>query len=114
MGKSLDFVVCEIIVGSYYVVFFYLDGMIDMQKIQDNVICLLQEIFVEELSLFFLKDSVFDVGEVSFFDNIEDVLEQILLGGFFLLIDGMGEGLVVFIFGWEECSIMELKMQFVI
>ncbi|MGD0030966.1 spore germination protein [Paenibacillus illinoisensis] len=114
MGKSSDFVVREITVGSYHAALFYLDGMTDMQKIQDNVIRPLQETSAEELSLSFLKDSVLDVGEVSFSDNIEDALEQILSGGLLLLIDGMGEGLVVSIPGWEERSITESKTQPVI
>lgn len=114
MGKSSDFNVREITVGSCHAALFYLDGMTDMQKIQDNVIRPLQETSAEELSLSFLKDSVLDVGEVSISDNIEDALEQILSGGLLLLIDGMGEGLVVSIPGWEERSITESKTQPVI
>lgn len=114
MGNSSDFVVREITVGSYHAALFYLDGMTDLQKIQDNVIRPLQETSAEEISLSFLKDSVLDVGEASFTDSMEDALDQILSGGLLLLIDGMGDGLVVSIPGWEERSITESKTQPVI
>ncbi|WP_431523639.1 spore germination protein [Paenibacillus pabuli] len=114
MGNSSDFVIREITIGSYHAALFYLDGMTDMQKVQDNVIRPLHETSSDDISLAFLKDSVLDVGEASFTDNFQDALDQILSGGLLLLIDGMNDGLVISLPGWEERSITESKTQPVI
>ena len=114
MGNSSDFVIREITISSNHAALFYLDGMTDMQKVQDNVIRPLHETSSDDISLAFLKDSVLDVGEASFTDNFQDALDQILSGGLLLLIDGMNAGLVISLPGWEERSITESKAQPVI
>ncbi|MGN7413013.1 spore germination protein [Paenibacillus sp. SAF-068] len=117
MGNSSDFVVREITIGRKHAALFYLDGMVDMQKVQDNVIRPLHEFTFsdrDEMSLPFLKNSILDVGEASLAQSIEDALDQILSGGALLLLDGMDEGLVISLPGWEERSITESKAQPVI
>ncbi|WFA86970.1 spore germination protein [Paenibacillus amylolyticus] len=117
MGNSSDFVVREITIGRNHAALFYLDGMVDMQKVQDNVIRPLHEFAYsdsDEMSLPFLKNSILDVGEASLVQSFEDALDQILSGGVLLLLDGIDEGLVISLPGWEERSITESKAQPVI
>ncbi|XOJ01882.1 spore germination protein [Paenibacillus polymyxa] len=117
MGNSSDFVVREITIGRNHAALFYLDGMVDMQKVQDNVIRPLHEFSYsdsDEMSLPFLKNSILDVGEASLVQSFEDALDQILSGGVLLLLDGIDEGLVISLPGWEERSITESKAQPVI
>ncbi|MGF9696253.1 spore germination protein [Paenibacillus sp. MABNR03] len=115
MGNSSDVVVREIAIGSNHAALFYLDGMTDMQKVQDNVIRPLHECSSsDEITLTFIKDGILDVGEASLIQSIEDALDQILSGGVLLLLDGMNEGLIIALPGWEERSITESKAQPVI
>lgn len=112
MGNSSDFIVREITVGHKHAALFYLDGMTDMQKVQDNVIRPLHDrVSSDEITLPLLKNAILDIGEASFTQNFEDALEQILSGGLLLLLDDMDEGLVISLPGWEERSITDSKTQ---
>lgn len=112
MGNSSDFVVREITTGHKHAALFYLDGMTDMQKVQDNVIRPLHDrVSSDEITLLLLKNAILDIGEASFTQNFEDALEQILSGGLLLLLDDMDEGLVISLPGWEERSITDSKTQ---
>lgn len=115
MGNSSDFVVREITVGTKFVALFYLDGMTDIQKIQDSIIRSLHRCSsTEEITLPFLKDEVLDVGEASFVKETDEALEEILSGSVFLLLDGLDEGLSIPLPGWETRSITDSKTQPVI
>ncbi|MCP3810148.1 spore germination protein [Paenibacillus sp. Lou8.1] len=112
MGNSSDFIVREITAGHKHAALFYLDGMTDMQKVQDNVIRPLHDrVSSDEITLPLLKNAILDIGEASFTQNFEDALEQILSGGLLLLLDDMDEGLIISLPGWEERSITDSKTQ---
>lgn len=112
MGNSSDFIVREITIGNKHAALFYLDGMTDMQKVQDNVIRPLHDHdSSDEITLLILKSAILDVGEASFIQSFEDVLDQILSGSLLLLLDGIDEGLSISLPGWEERSISESKAQ---
>lgn len=113
MGSSSDLVVREIITGSSnHVALFYLDGMTDMQKIQDNVIRPLHErASSDEVTLPLLKDVILDVGQASIVQSVEDAMDQILSGSLLLILDGIDDGLVISLPGWEERSITDSKAQ---
>ncbi len=112
MGNSSDFVVREITIGPKHAALFYLDGMTDMQKVQDNVIRPLHDrTSSDEITLAILKDAILDVGEASFIQSFEDALDQILSGSLLLLLDGIDDGLSISLPGWEERSITDSKAQ---
>ena len=112
MGNSSDFIVREITIGrKQQAALFYLDGMTDMQKVQDNVIRPLHGVSADEITLPLLKDGVLDVGEASIVQNFEEALDLILSGSLLLLLDGMDDGLSISLPGWEERSITESKAQ---
>lgn len=112
MGNSSDFIVREITIGrKQQAVLFYLDGMTDMQKVQDNVIRPLHGVSADEITLPLLKDGVLDVGEASIIQNFEEALDLILSGSLLLLLDGIDDGLSISLPGWEERSITESKAQ---
>jgi len=112
MGNSSDFIVREITIGNKQAALFYLDGMIDMQKVLDNVIRPLHDrASSDEITLLILKSAILDVGVASFTQSFEEVLDQILSGSLLLLLDGIDEGLSISLPGWEERSISESKAQ---
>lgn len=113
MGSSSDFIVRKITIGNKHAALFYLDGMIDMQKVQDNVIRPLHDRASSDeiMTLTLLKDKILDVGEARFVQSSEDALDQILSGSLLLLLDGIEDGLGIPLPGWEERSITESKTQ---
>lgn len=112
MGSS-DFIVRELVIsGDQRVALFYLDGMVDMKTLQNNVISSLHDrASLEHISVQQLNESVLDAGDVTIVRYIEAAIEQILSGGLLIILDGRNEGSIVSLPGWEERSISESKSQ---
>ncbi len=113
MGSSSDFIVREIVIpGGKRAALFYLDGMVDMKMLQNNVISSLHDRAANEtVTIQILNESVLDAGEVTTVLSLEDAVEQILSGGLLIILDGMAEGSMISLPGWEERSISESKSQ---
>ncbi len=113
MGNSSDFIVRELVIsGSKRVGLFYLDGMVDMKTLQDNVISSLHDRAANEnTTVQQLNESILDAGEVTTVLTLEEAIEQILSGGLLIIMEGMTEGSIVSLPGWEERSLSESKSQ---
>ncbi|UQZ32705.1 spore germination protein [Paenibacillus sp. PK3_47] len=112
MGNSSDFIVREITIGRISAALFYLDGMTDMQMVQDNVIRPLHGCTASgEITLPVLKNEVLDVGAANIVQSAQEALDQILSGSILLLLDDTDAGLSISLPGWEERSISESKTQ---
>lgn len=113
MGNSSDFIVRELVIsGGKHVGLFYLDGMVDMKTLQDNVIASLHDRAAnEDTTVQQLNESILDAGEVTTVLTLEEAIEQILSGGLLIIMEGMTEGSIVSLPGWEERSISESKSQ---
>jgi spore germination protein KA len=116
MGYSADFLVRELLIaGRRQAALFYLDGMVDKQAFQDAVISpLLDRAPVEEVTLRFLRESVLEAGDVTTAAVLEEAMEEIMSGSLLLLVDGLAEGLLIALPGWEDRSITESKTQAVV
>jgi spore germination protein KA len=113
MGNSSDFIVRELVIsGGKHVGLFYLDGMVDMKTLQDNVIASLHDRAANEnTTVQQLNESILDAGDVTTVLTLEEAIEQILSGGLLIIMEGMTEGSIVSLPGWEERSISESKSQ---
>lgn len=116
MGKSSDFIVREVTIANHHrAALFYLDGMVDMQTVQNNVIsALLDRSPAGAITVQIIKESVLDAGEVSEVTSIEASLEHVLSGGLLLLLDGFTAGIIISLPGWEDRAISESKTQSVV
>jgi spore germination protein KA len=113
MGNSTDCIVREIVIADdKRVALFYLDGMIDMKTLQNNVMPSLHDWSPSAtITIQQLNESVLDAGDVAAVHYLDAAVEQLLSGGLLILIDGMNEGSIVSLPGWEERSITESKSQ---
>jgi spore germination protein KA len=113
MGSSSDFIVRELVIsGGKRAGLFYLDGMVDMKTLQNNVISSLHDRAANEnTTVQQLNESILDAGDVTTVLFLEEAIEQILSGGLLIIMDGMNEGSIVSLPGWEERSISESKSQ---
>lgn len=116
MGKSSDFIVREVTIANHHrATLFYLDGMVDMQTVQNSVIsALLDRSPAGAITVQIIKESVLDAGEVSEVTSIEASLEHVLSGGLLLLLDGFTTGIIISLPGWEDRAITESKTQSVV
>lgn len=116
MGHSPDLIVRDIELASgQRLILLYLDGMVDKQAVQNNVIAsLLDRAPAEEVPLHVLQQCVIDAGEVGFVDSVDELLDQLLSGCLIVLTNGTARGLFVGLPGWEDRSITESKTQSVV
>ncbi|MGO4274249.1 spore germination protein, partial [Paenibacillus sp. TAF58] len=118
MGASSDFIVRNLTLpGSLQIILFYLDGMVDKQALQESIIqCLLERtpLLVNEISIQSIKTNILNASEVLSTSSIMEALDLMLSGAVLLVMDGVGESIVVPMQGWEERSISESKTQSVV
>ncbi|PRX72813.1 spore germination protein KA [Cohnella sp. SGD-V74] len=116
MGRSPDLIVRDLELASgQRLVLLYLDGMVDKQAVQNNVIgSLLDRAPAEQVPLHVLQQCVIDAGEVGFVDSVDELLDQLLSGCLIVLTDGTARGLFVGLPGWEDRNITESKTQSVV
>jgi len=116
MGHSVDFVFRILTISdNRRAGLFYLEGMIDIQTMQDHIIRPLMDRTREhEITTEYIKDRVVEVGNVTLAYSISDALEQVIAGSLLILIDGSSEGLLLAIEGWEERAVTESTTQSVV
>ncbi|SMF55949.1 spore germination protein KA [Paenibacillus barengoltzii] len=108
-GNSSDVVFRQLLpVDQTQVTIVYIEGLIDSQILQQDVIRPILEMTSDgEMTPTQLKDKVVNVGGISFVSNHEDASNGMLSGGALILIDGYKDGLLVSIPGLEERAITE-------
>ncbi|MUT67011.1 spore germination protein [Paenibacillus sp. NEAU-GSW1] len=117
MGGSSDFIIRELAFSNKARrgALFFLDGMVDMQVLQENVIApLLERTPEHEFKMSYLRSSVLENGEIQPAHQMQEAIEQILSGSALLLVDGASEGLTISLSGWEDRSVTESKTQSVV
>lgn len=112
MGNSSDFLVRDMMIGSRPAVLCYLNGMVDMDKVQNNVISPLHRVENgDELTPEYLSERVLGIGEVKVIAKVREALDQLLSGSVFLILEGENKGISISLPGWEERSITESKAE---
>ncbi len=113
LGGSADLVVREMIVArERRAALLYLDGMTDVQSIQEFVISpLMERIESEELSLNLLAGQVIQAGEFHYATSLEEGVDQILSGCVLVMLDGEGAGLLLSMAKWDDRGVDESKTQ---
>ncbi len=113
MGKSSDVIVRELLLPcKLRCVLFYLDGMVDKQALQDNVVTPLLERSPENnVSIHSLEERFINVSEVAKVQSIETALDQMISGGVLFLMDKANYGLIIPLPGWEDRGITESQTQ---
>lgn len=116
MGESSDFIFRGFMLSSgQEAALLYIDGMVDKQTVQDNLLtALLEYSSSEELTVQSVKNRILAFGEVAVTQAAEDALDRLLAGGVLLLLNGSGEGIVVSAPGVKERSISESKTQSIV
>ncbi|WP_438434072.1 spore germination protein [Gorillibacterium sp. sgz500922] len=116
MGESSDFIFRGFMLSSgQEAALLYIDGLVDKQTVQDNLLtALLEYNSSEELTVQSVKNRILAFGEVAVTQTAEDALDRLLAGGVLLLLNGSGEGIVVSAPGVKERSISESKTQSIV
>ncbi|MNM70935.1 Spore germination protein B1 [compost metagenome] len=111
LGNSSDVVFRQLLPsGHTQVAIVYIEGLIDSQRLQQDVIRpILEASSDEKATPSRLKDTVLNVGSLSSVTTYEDTCDGLLSGQALILIDGYAEGVLVSVPGLEERAIAESK-----
>ncbi|MGP0585103.1 spore germination protein [Paenibacillus timonensis] len=111
LGNSSDVVFRQLLPsGHTQVAIVYIEGLIDSQRLQQDVIRpILEASSDEKATPSRLKDAVINVGSLSSVTTYEDTCDGLLSGQALILIDGYAEGVLVSVPGLEERAIAESK-----
>ncbi|MEG6512327.1 spore germination protein [Desulforamulus ruminis] len=111
LGGSVDIICTRVLIGSRAAILIYIDGIVDVKIIRQDVLSKLQQ--VREIPdqqkdlLRYIAEKTLSSGSVKRASLAADVLLEILLGKSLLLIAGSDEGLVIETRGGERRAIDE-------
>jgi len=116
MGHSIDFTYRVVrMANNQRAALIYLDGMVDMQAMQDGVIRpIMERALVQDNVLDHMKDQVLESGNASYAHSMPDALEKIIAGSLLVLVEGVHTGLLISLPGWEERAVTESTTQSVV
>ncbi len=107
MGNSADFIIRDIqIAHSHPAALIYLDGMVDTQALQSDVIGpLLDCVLQPPITFNWLSQNVIKASEITISSKLQAGLSAILSGSVLLIADQLSEGLIIALPGWDERNI---------
>lgn len=123
LGESEDLVVRTIRLewakpSPLHAAIVYLDGMVDMNTVQEAIIGALHRYEPTASAYEFkpdvlktLQEAVLDAGDVQIVGKVDDGLPKILSGHVLLLLDGMEAGLAIASMGWKERAVTDSTTQ---